>query len=167
MIGKKTESGRTARKFTSRNFLTEGSRQSAYFSGLREPDTNTLARLLKKHFNTFVLECEFKAAGNMKAYEVFQKNRCDRLQINQKYSSGQNLTITSAKHVAELFLKYTVAVIDAEQRWGGELRYALQQKDSAASICINGSISFISKDGSMKYDAPYQVEIDFTLAAPS
>lgn len=138
----------------------------AYQSGVVEVDSNALARLLKKHFNNFVLECEFNATGNMQGYDIMRSRRCDQLEVDNENSSGHNLTLRKVKSIADLFLRYCMNVIDA-QRWGGELRYAIKRPafspDSICTIFVNGSISYLSFDKTMKHDAPYQLQVDFIL----
>eukprot|EP00796_Vickermania_ingenoplastis_P009095 gene9095-6388_t len=140
-------------------------RREAYQSMIVESDSNALARLLKKHFNNFVLECEFNASGNTQAYDIIRSRRCDQLEIDSAYSSIHNLTIDKTKTVADLFLRYCMAVIDA-QHWGGELRYVIKRpstSEGGGSIFINGSVSYLSADKLMKLDAPYHLEVDFIL----
>eukprot|EP00796_Vickermania_ingenoplastis_P009091 gene9091-6384_t len=80
-------------------------RQEAYYSGIKEDDSNALARLLKKHFNNFILECEFNATGNTRAFDILRARRCDRLDVDPNFSAGHNLTLERTKHIADLFLK--------------------------------------------------------------
>lgn len=141
-------------------------REAAYQSHIVEVDSNALARLLKKHFNNFVLECEFNATGNDQAYEIIRSRRCDHLRVDDSYSAGHNLTIPKTKDVADLFLKYCMSVIDA-QCWGGELRYAITKPKTPdthiGSLVVRGVVNYLTADRLMKMDGPYQVEVDFIL----
>lgn len=142
-----------------------GPRRDAYHSGVNEDDSNALARLLKKHFNNFILECEFNASGNSRAFDIIRARRCDRLEIDNSLSTAHNLTVERTKHIADMFLRYSMAVIDS-QRWGGELRYAIKRPnpvETYGSLSVVGNISYVTSDRTMKFDAPYQVEIIITL----
>lgn len=140
------------------------SQQDAYKSQIIESDSNALARILKKHFNNFILECEFNSSGNARAYEIIRSRRCDSLEIDDAYSAGHNLTVLKTKSVADLFLQYAMAVIDA-QRWGGSLRYAIKRHGESdhGFITISGLINFLSGDKVRKLDAPYKLDVSFTL----
>lgn len=142
-----------------------GPRLEAYRSGIVEPDSVALARLLKKHFNNFVLECEFNASGNSKAFEILRLRRCDKLSVDNALSAGHNITSKRVKHIADMFIQYAMTIVDA-QGWGGQLRFAVKRKKdtgSSAKLAVIGTISYLTSDRTVKFEAPYQVEADFVL----
>lgn len=138
----------------------------SYRSDVKEVDSAALSRLLKRHFNNFILECHFAASENREAFLLFRSRQCNAFMLEKMWSGGHDLTERRLEAIASAFYHHCLTTTNAIGWKMFNLAYHVEMQSDMLLLHLKGTLEFPFRDyGILK--APYSIRVLIHPAAES
>ncbi|CAD2220576.1 hypothetical protein AGDE_13824 [Angomonas deanei] len=130
-----------------------------------EKEKNPLAIAIKKHWDTFLKEQNYKKQGNDETYNHMKSKREKKVKAVKSAEEAKTFKLTedAIDKLANNFVSYAVSVL-GHNKWGGDFEYDVDGIiGKAGTLKISGKVVFFKDNKQL--EEPYEVVYDLFISA--